>query len=115
MENTKYTKEYFIKKFEAIPEDKWCKTELTSPLDDECHCALGHCGIKDYDNVMTPEAKALVNILDPIHKKVISYPCMGDYAVVYEINDGADKLGSTPKERILKALSMVEDTKEATE
>jgi len=105
---TKFDKEYFIKKFEAIPENKWCTTNLKSPVDNECHCALGHCGIESYQDGLTLEAKALVNILEPIHKKVVSMPAMGEYAVVYEINDGPDKLGSKPKERILNALRMVE-------
>jgi hypothetical protein len=38
---TTYTAEYFIRKFEAIPEEKWCVRCLT---DGASSCALGHCG-----------------------------------------------------------------------
>lgn len=40
-----YDVDYFIKNFEAIPEDKWFIGNFNSP-DNSKSCALGHCGIR---------------------------------------------------------------------
>ena len=113
MENTKFTKEYFIKKFEAIDRSKFKTGSLG--VGKECKCALGHCGVTDLNELAkTEEAYALSVILKPIHNSIFAWK--GDWMHhVYDINDNADSLGTHPKERILKALSMVEDTKKASE
>lgn len=98
-----YDVDYFIKKFEAIPNDQWATCSYITPL--AC-CALGHCGsTSDYDD--TDESAAL--------KKIFS--SMGLYSIQY-INDktnprdnkyavaGIEKyfIYPTPKQRILAAL-----------
>ena len=39
---TKYTVDYFIKTFEAIPENKWTTAYF---VEDDKRCAAGHCGM----------------------------------------------------------------------
>jgi len=105
----KYTKRYFIDKFQAIHEEKWCVGILTSKLDPECHCALGHCGITTLSTEdETIEAIALGDLLAPVYKQI--YGETSDFIDhVYKINDSAKSLGDTPKQRILNALNLVPD------
>ncbi len=83
--------DYFIAKFEAIPEDQW--TVGVYEKDGKC-CAVGHCGYRDLPNgefVYTPEGKALWGISDS----------------VAAVNDGKGILSEyapTPKQRVLKHL-----------
>lgn len=93
---SKFTAQYFIDKFEAIPEENWC---IGNYMDNKGgYCAYGHCGARlGVDD--TEESRALQNIL---------------HDHVGEINDGLkkyglDKLGTTPKQRILEALRRVMD------
>ena len=88
---TQYTVDYFIKKFEAIPEDKW--TTRTYCLYDK-RCAMGHCGVSTYKND-GKEADALRRIV------VIHFG-----TTVSLINDGDIPAYQqpTPKQRILAAL-----------
>lgn len=89
------TVEYFINKFEAIPEEKWATGEYSKK--GKC-CALGHCGVKTEKRtgfpILTDEGEVLNELLD--------------YKVP-EINDGQDERykQTTPKERILAALKDV--------
>lgn len=85
-----YTKEYFIRKFELIPDSLIGEGHLKN------HCALWHCGVRSYASDMGPEAKALADLL--------SQNGEGDYITVFEINDGDEELGKTPRIRILNAL-----------
>ncbi len=56
----KYTIDYFIKKFEAIPEELWCTGQLTI---NGKHCALGHTGIKKMNSDgLNAEGKALLKL-----------------------------------------------------
>ncbi len=86
--------DYFIKKFEAIPEEEWCEGDFilyVGPDRPMQRCAAGHCGATQLTPI-TPEASALSDVL-------------GNQTVV--INDGLygfDSLGSHPKTRILAAL-----------
>lgn len=88
---------YFIQKFEAIPEDKWCTKRYTK---DDTHCALGHCGClaagEPGGPLLTEEAIALKTLFNGI----------------VDINDGRffEYLGPTPKQRVLKALYDLRDT-----
>lgn len=87
-----YTVDYFIKKFEAIPEYFWQTDEFGVPGGPRC--AYGHCGLSDEsdpDEPQPPEAAALEKIL-------------GVYVAC--INDGQmhDYKQPTPKQRILAAL-----------
>jgi hypothetical protein len=51
-----YDRDYFIKKFEAIPEGEIGKASIKN------HCALWHCGVDDQYN-MTDEAQALLSVI----------------------------------------------------
>ena len=99
----KYTKKYFIDKFQAIPEEKWTEGILSQ---EGCCCALGHCGVLDLAKP-TEEAKELTHLLLPVTKKYIEPLFAGE--IVYYINDSCDELGDTPKQRILNALNLVPD------
>lgn len=89
MSTPKYTRDYFIAKFEAIPEEKWCKYLLDDTRGR--HCALGHCGWGwDSRHADRAEGAALIEIL----------------VLPAEINNGSDPRYQqpTPKQRILAAL-----------
>jgi len=103
----KYTKQYFIDKFQAIPSQEWCEGELTNEFDENCHCALGHCGVINY-KATTDEAYELSKLLMPVYDKLFdeefTQPCNFH---TFEINDESSSLGDTPKQRILNALNLV--------
>lgn len=86
-----YTVDYFIRKFEAIPEWRWCVGLINGPLG--THCALGHCTGND-SFPFTGEADSLARIFRTI-EGMTSY-----------INNGDDHRykQETPKQRILAAL-----------
>jgi len=89
-----YDVNYFIKKFEAIPEDKWTTGRFA--LGGQC-CALGHCG--ERLRAETEESRALDRVV-------------GEHGfVVITINDGSDLRFNqpTPKKRILAVLQYVKD------
>ncbi len=56
-----YDLDYFIQKFEAIPEEQWCQILCTNS--DDQHCALGHCGAKTIYDDAVPEASALKKLV----------------------------------------------------
>lgn len=83
-----FTVEYFIAKFEAIPEEKWCTRFFEQQGQ---RCALGHCGMTDVGS--TDEAGALINLFGTVGMSVT------------EINDDHPVMkGPTPKQRVLAAL-----------
>lgn len=86
-----YNVDYFINKFEAIPEDKWFVGSYQNPNNPEQKCARGHCG-GDYSWLSTEEEMALLKLL-------------GRFTTT-SINDGIDLnyQQPTPKQRILAAL-----------
>lgn len=89
-----YTVDYFIKKFEAIPDNRWCVGELMNKAG-QC-CAYGHCGMREYDTE-APEADALMKV----ERKLPSEPtCFAS------INNGEHPAyqQETPRLRILAAL-----------
>lgn len=95
----KYDVDYFIQKFEAIPEDEWGMGWLANELTGK-KCMLGHCGQRDYINP-TPEVEALSRIFD-----------LEWTTELYEINDGIGKwkhLAIKPKDRVLKALKVLKN------
>lgn len=87
---TEYTIQYFIEKFEAIPEERWTTGTFKDDLG-RC-CVLGHCGHNIYRD--TEESRYLYNILSGSNYGAIS------------INDGLHRKYSqhTPKQRVLAAL-----------
>ena len=88
----KFTKEYFIAKFEAIPENEWNVGDYVNPIDPSRKCALGHCGAV-HASIVNEESFALINLLAE-HDGVVS------------INDEKSDQHPqpTPKQRILAAL-----------
>lgn len=86
-----FTVDYFIQKFEAIPEHLWATRSYTvlRYTGEIQHCALGHCGQRS--GLTTPESLALTAIFGGAGLSVI------------EINDTEDG-NTSPKERILHAL-----------
>lgn len=92
-----YTVDYFINKFEAIPEEQWCVG--TTEDDNGRHCAWGHivrpkCRIADYLN----ESRALMILLRDAG--------LDDCGDPSSINNGwhDSYRQPTPKQRILAAL-----------
>lgn len=77
-----------IKKFEAIPENRWIIGSFCSP---EGKCALGHLGFGDITTYN-------------MHIDTIRY--LFSVAEIVEINDGSDRRypQATPKQRILAAI-----------
>lgn len=90
-----YNVDYFIKKFEAIPEEKWC---VEKPQDNGRSCAIGHCGVNDYVYSECVEARVLLALFHHGHFR--------GFEPVWTINDGHDYRynQATPKQRILAAL-----------
>lgn len=104
--NMKMNAQYFIDKFQAIPEEKWGTDALQQG--NGRRCALGHCtpeldnfpgrqvlnftniGLKTY----TEEGKALAAVFNKVTEGVVC------------INDGTSEIykQDTPKQRILAAL-----------
>ena len=85
-----YDVDYFIAKFEVIPEGRWCRNKFRDTRG-RC-CASGHCGQRQ--GSLTPENRALIDIIG------------GCGFIVTEVNDGHEPAyqQATPKARILAAL-----------
>lgn len=96
-----YTVDYFIKKFEAIPENKWNDHTQYNPDTDTC-CAFGHLQtIKGrQDGWKTPEGLGLADIFNSV-----GY-CVNSNNWITDVNNGRSKKYQqrTPKTRILAAL-----------
>lgn len=100
-----YNVDYFINKFEAIPDCQWTVGQLTNNQGQ--YCALGHCSYT-VKNGLTEESNAL-------EKLIIAYYNTS----VVAINDNLQRYpegnftsyGSTPKERILTALRQIKEGK----
>lgn len=90
-----YDKAYFIAKFEAIPDGKWCTR--TQVDDDGRCCALGHCSRSL--GAMSKEGHALAMLFEPTRDE-------GGKLVVARINDGEAPRyqQTTPRARVLAAL-----------
>lgn len=86
-----YSVDYFINKFESIPDERWTTMNL---IDSEGRsCAMGHCGARPKGNT-TPESESLRFLMYSLG--------LG----VFAVNDGRDGRFNqpTPKARILAAL-----------
>lgn len=95
MSTTEYTVDYFIQKFEKIPEGLWHVGSYTN-LDRTRFCALGHCGVmKGGELLLSASGRALADLIS-CHLR----------CGVGNINDGLHKhfQQPTPKQRILAAL-----------
>lgn len=97
--------DYFIEKFEAIPEEKWV-TGIFKDKKGNC-CALGHCGrdVTQFGIIDTEEASDLVALFS---KNGFSVTVVNDSSngVIY---NGKIIIGSTPKERILNVLKSLKN------
>lgn len=97
-----YDVDYFIKKFEAIPEEDWCRRVYTDG--EGKHCALGFCGSKvgrvnDYTgDIHTEEGENLRRLLLPV----------GGVTVINDYTEGRF-YQETPKQRVLAALRYLKD------
>ena len=90
-----YDVNYFIKKFEAIPDEKWVIGDFDGP--NESHCAAGHCGMNRIfgkSGIWPREYKALFELFRPIG---IAIPVINDEKTHRYQQE-------TPKQRILAAL-----------
>lgn len=100
-----YDVNYFIKKFSAIPNEKWTKDKFTDGHGR--YCALGHCGYSDKNPVGNGvEGYHLTQMFDHY---AIRVACVndGDYSHVLLVDNRAwywTHTGKTPKERILNFL-----------
>jgi hypothetical protein len=102
-----YTVDYYINKFEAIPEELW-GTGKYRDKDDKC-CALGHCGQKAGPVKLIEEAKALDDLIISYYKTNVIAINDGSYRGTPETNFMS--YGDTPKQRILTALRQIKDGK----
>lgn len=109
-----YNKQYFIDKFEPIPDKLWITGSLG---EEEEHCAMGHCGTRSSDTI-TEETRALAQLFKPLFlpQFLDTQNINIDYLIIYSINDNSNihylhtKLTSkTPKGRILEALKSLPD------
>lgn len=111
----KYDVDYFIEKFEAIPEEKWIKGGTYDFAGTGNHCVLGHCGIKNmHDKVrLNDEQKALFKIFGASTNYMYKGRNMGpNWSKVYEVNDkGTSKLSA--KKNVIEFLKSVKH-KQAT-
>jgi hypothetical protein len=91
-----FTVQYFINKFEKIPEDKWCMYERNSSKGQ--HCAHGWCSIGSEG--FSPQERALMDIAKA--NPILLQNCHG----FAPINNGHNPMYQqpTPKQRILAAL-----------
>lgn len=96
---------YFIKKFEAIPEDKWTPMQWFDKNTGAC-CALGHCGVRGgYDISEIEEAQVLTNLIfDNCPAGINSINAGSNWGLNFYPQP-------TPKRRVLAALY---DVREAT-
>lgn len=116
--------QYFIDKFEAIPEERWCTSVFRNGKGQMC--ANGHCGVKFAELsamriIETEESSALcdvftkVKIHDGFGNPLLDYSILGrNYSnIAALINNGrsVEYQQFTPKQRILAALRDVQ-TKE---
>lgn len=105
--NTEFTVDYFIKKFEAIPEENWC---INSRIEGNQRCANGWC----YQTPM--EAFESMSYLhkgnDEEHGLRILIKSLGLRFNAGGINNGihTEYKQPTPKQRILAALYDIKKT-----
>jgi len=126
-----YNVDYFIEKFESIPDENWTSGVLALENNRDCRCALGHMGIEDEMNyVHTKESRALGKLfldnwdLFPVDlygekptssEKYLktSEPLDGYYfEAVFRVNDTPGRL---PRASILHALNLIKNRPETNE
>lgn len=104
-----YDVDFFIRKFEAIPEEVWTSGDFSAGGK---HCSLGHCGAGVNYGTQPIEAVCLSEIFDSAFGKPETKFGVDLSWHVVNINDGQYNMGElykkyrrpTPKQRILAAL-----------
>jgi hypothetical protein len=93
---TEYTIDYFIEKFEAIPDNEIGLGGLSK------QCALWHCGVR-LNTFATEESAALIKVFGAPSEWMRSY--------VFKVNDDTEGRfpGKSPKERILNRLKLLKN------
>lgn len=102
---TIYNVDYFIKKFDAIPDDQIGSVTI------ERHCSLWHCGVRSSNDGLTEEALALGELLQTLNPAANS-----PEEAVIQLNDSpwmgtVIGPGRTPKLRMLYALRKIKAQK----
>lgn len=115
--------QYFINKFEAIPEEKWCIGEFKD--EKGAKCANGHCGVTQlHPFYLTRESRALQRVFANV---IVHYPSgkplkdnfypdglrYSNIAAAINNCSTVEYQQSTPKQRILAALRDIQTTEEA--
>jgi hypothetical protein len=99
-----YTVDYFIKKFEAIPEEDW-NDFVQYDTSTQTRCALGHCDPFNKNSIKvnglrTAEGMGLVKLFDSVGFGMKS----GNWITYVNNGRSVNYLQPTPKKRILAAL-----------
>lgn len=106
-----YDVNYFIKKFQAIPEELWVTNVYTSLENDSAHCAMGHCGVND-SQILNAESNALAELFN-LHlgfEEPFGPQIVNDYPATYPAISFLDReRDNTPKKRIMAALYKIRD------
>jgi len=99
--------QYFIDKFEAIPEEKW--TTHTQIDHDGKRCALGHFLPAEYRNINDWYSGSIICGSHTEEGKAMARLFGGEFCIA-KINNGGDPKyqQATPKQRILAALRDVQ-------
>lgn len=115
--------QYFINKFEAIPEEKWCIGEFAGK--DGAKCANGHCGVTQLDHFyFTRESRALQRVFANTIVHYSSgriaedhfYPDGQRYSNIAAAINNSNTIEyqqDTPKQRILAALRDIQAVEQA--
>jgi|SRR6185436_16984899 len=112
----KYNVEYFIRKFNKIPNKLFTTQKFQ---DGNKYCAQGHCGILSWSDICnaregegSKEAVALMNLSDHLLEEGQN---LDEYSPIGRINNGdhSDYRQSTPKRRVLAALNDIKAKQEA--
>lgn len=99
-----YTVDYFLQKFEAIPEEEWTVRKFKRPGGRKC--ALGHCGM-DNNWEHTAESAALSTIFRNRWNGKVTVVDVNDNNSEFMRSLGIN--GGTPKQRILQALRIIKE------
>lgn len=99
--------QYFIDKFEAIPEERWCVLRLYDEDKQQC-CANGHCGVRNlpWGRILTAESMALYQLFLKLDICCSEYDDDNYSISAARVNNGNVERYQqpTPKQRILAAL-----------
>lgn len=96
---SEYDVDFFIKKFDAIPEEQWCTEEFTD-VSGAC-CVYGHCGLS------WGRPSHMSDMLEDIFMVAFGV----DAAYVNDCRPGDDPRFQelTPKQRVLAALYKIKE------